>query len=267
MTAVIHKTALIDPGARIGADVSIGPYSVIDADVDIGDGCVIGPHVVILRYTSLGRNCEVHAGAVLGDKPQDLAFADMASYVKIGDNCTIREGVTIHRGTKPETVTEIGSDCFLMAFSHFAHNVRLGRSVIVANGALIAGYVEVGDRAFISGNVVIHQFVKVGRLVMLGGGAAVSKDVPPFLMLRPASLNDVKGTNVVGLRRAGMNTEERTEIKHAFKLLYRSGNRVSESVKMIAEAFPSGPAREICDFVKASKRGICWKGTGVDIEE
>ena len=257
---MIHKTAVIDAGAELGRDVTVGPFSYIEADVRVGDGCVIGPHVSILRYTSLGANCRVHAGAVLGDLPQDTAFKQCESWARIGANCLIREGVTIHRGTKPGTVTEIGDDCFLMAFSHFAHNVRLGKGVIVANGALLGGYVEVGGRAFISGNCLIHQFVKVGRLAMLGGGSAASKDVPPFCTLRTLSLNTVAGLNVVGMRRANLSPEEREEIKRAFKILYKSGLNVSQSVEKIRETFTSGPALEFCAFIEESKRGICGFG-------
>lgn len=258
---MIHETAVIDPGAELGGDVAVGPFSYIEAGVRVGDGCVIGPHVSILRYTTLGSNCKVHAGAVLGDLPQDKKFEDCESWVRIGADCVVREGVTIHRGTKPGTATEIGDDCFLMAFSHFAHNVKLGTGVIVANGALLGGYVEVGDRAFISGNSMMHQFVKVGRLAMLGGGCAVTKDVPPFCTLGPVSLNTIVGLNVVGMRRAGLTPEQRDEIRRAFKILYHSGLNVSQAAKRIRETFSSGPALEFCTFIEQSKRGIC-KPTG-----
>lgn len=257
---MIHETAVIDPGAELGRDVTIGPFSYIEADVRIGDGCVVGSHVSIMRYTLLGSNCRVHAGAVLGDLPQDTAFKQCESWVRIGADCLIREGVTIHRGTKQGTVTEIGDGCFLMAFSHFAHNVRLGKSVIVANGALLGGYVEVGDRAFISGNCLMHQFVKVGRLAMLGTGCAATKDVPPFCMLRNVALNTVAGLNVVGMRRAGLSSQERDEIKRAFKILYQSGLNVSQAAGKIKETFDSGPALEFCAFIEDSKRGICGYG-------
>ena len=259
---MIHQTAVIDPGAELGNGVSVGPFSYIDAGVRLGDGCVVGPHVSIYRHTTLGADCTVHAGAVLGDIPQDTGFEECRSFVRIGSDCTIREGVTIHRGSKPDTVTEISNECFLMAFSHFAHNVRLGNGVTVANGALLGGYVEVGDKAFISGNCAIHQFVKVGRLAMLGGGCGVSKDVPPFCMLPPVSFNAVGGLNIVGMRRAGLDSGERHEIKTAFKILYRSGLNVSQASRKIRETFSSGPALEICAFIEKSTRGICAFGAG-----
>jgi UDP-N-acetylglucosamine acyltransferase len=265
---MIHPTAIIDPGAKLGKDVTIGPFTCVEADVQIGDGCVIGPHASILRYTTMGSKCKVHAGAVLGDLPQDLSFSACESRVNIGSNCVIREGVTVHRGTKPGTITEIGNDCFLMAFSHFAHNVKLGRNVIVANGALLAGYVEVGDRAFISGNAVIHQFVRIGRLAMVGGGCGISKEVPPFCTMLPVALNSVAGLNVVGMRRAGIGADERMAIKRAFKTLFLSDLNVSEAIGKIRSGgnLPAS-VLEFCAFVEASKRGICrFSGRERDVD-
>lgn len=259
---MIHNTAVIESGAVIGKNVSIGAFSYIDNDVVIADGCKIGPHVTVLRHTTLGENCKVHAGAVLGDLPQDMGFNDEDSYVKIGSGCVIREGVTIHRGTKPGTSTEIGNGCFLMAFSHCAHNVRLGNNVILANGALLAGYVEVGDRAFVSGNVVIHQFVKIGRLAMLGGACGLSKDVPPFCMTRPMAANDIVGMNLVGLKRAGLKPEERVDVKKVFKVLFFSGMNTTQAVAEIKQSFQSALAMEICTFVEAAQRGICTASSG-----
>lgn len=258
---MIHASAIIEPGAELGANVSVGPFSYIEAQTRIGDGCVIGPRVSILRYTTLGAGCEVHSGAVLGDLPQDLSFRGAESYVRIGDRCVIREGVTIHRGTKDGTTTEIGEACFLMGYSHFAHNVKLGARVIVVNGALLAGYVEVGDGAFISGNVVIHQFTRIGRLAILGGACGLNKDVPPFCMTRPLSLNRVVGLNVIGLRRAGVDAAGRLAIKRAFNLLYRSGLNVSDAVARLRGEWTGGPAIELADFIENSRRGICALST------
>lgn len=253
----IHQTAIVDGRARLGRDVQVGPFAVIEGDVEIGDGCVIGPRVSVMAHTTLGPGCKVHTGAVLGDWPQDGAFGGETSYVKIGANCKIREYVTIHRGTKPGTDTVVGDGCFLMALSHLAHNVRLGNNVIVANNALLAGYVEVGDRAFISGGVAVHQFVRIGRLAMVGGLAAVSKDVPPFCMVRTNGLNRIAGLNVVGLKRAGLTPAQRLEVKRAFDLLYRDGLNVSQAVVKIRESFAGGPALELAGFAEQSKRGLC----------
>lgn len=250
-TAVVHKNAKLDP------ETVIGPYAVIDEQVQIAAGVKIGPHVVIYKYTSLGKNCTVHAHAILGDLPQDTAYKDTLSYVRIGSGTVIREGVTIHRGTKPETVTEVGDNCYLMANSHLAHNVKMGNNVVVANGALLAGYVEVGERAFISGNCVIHQFVRIGRLAMLGGNCGISQDVLPFCTAASVHLNVIAGLNVVGMRRAGIAAEDRLIIKRIFSVLFRSGLNITQAVEKIKQEKHSPLAREICEFIESSKRGIC----------
>lgn len=237
--ASIHPTALIEDGAVIGEDVDIGPYAVI------------------LRGTSVGPRCHIHAGAVIGDLPQDLAFRPTDSFVRIGADCVIREHVTIHRGTKPETATVVDDGCMLMANSHLGHNVRLGSRVILANGVLLGGYVEVGDGAFISGNVSVHQFVRVGRLAMLGGNCAVSKDVPPFCTTPGVSRNVVAGLNVVGMRRAGFTPADRLQVKRAFTLLYRSGLNVSQALERMRQEGAAGAALELLQFVAESRRGIC----------
>jgi UDP-N-acetylglucosamine acyltransferase len=254
---MIHPTACVERGAELGRDVEVGPFAYVQAGAVVGERCVIGPHAGILKHTTLGSGCRVHAGAVLGDTPQDLKFRDAVTGVRVGAGCVIREGVTIHRGVAPESVTEIGEECFLMAFSHIGHNARVGRQVIVANGALLAGHVTVGDRAFISGNCLLHQFVAVGRLVMMGGGAAVSRDVPPFCLVRPVSLNRLGGLNVVGMRRAGLRPEERLQVKRAFRLLYAAGLGARAAAARIRAELGPGPAVEMAQFVEASKRGIC----------
>lgn len=254
---MIHGTAVIEDGAVLGEGVSVGPFSYIQEGAAVGGGCRIGPQVTILKHTTIGEQCEIHAGAVLGGIPQDLSFQECDSFVRIGARCRIREGVTVHRGTKPGTATTIGDDCFLMAFSHFAHNMTVGNGVIVCNAVLFAGYVEIDDRVFVSGGSLVHQFVKIGRLAMLSGAAMVGKDVPPFCMLQHAQLNTIAGLNTVGLKRAGFSPEERSQIKQAFSLLFRSGLNVTQAVERIRAEIPAGPAHEFCTFVDRSTRGIC----------
>ncbi len=256
----LHPTAIVDPSAILGENVTLGPYVVVEADVEIGAGCTLGPQVVVHRYTTIGAGCRIHAGAVLGDLPQDLAFAGGVSHVRIGHECVIREGVTINRGTKAGSATVVGDGCYLMANSHLGHNVRLGDHVTVANGALLGGYVEVDARAFISGNVLLHQFVRVGRLVMISGGAGLSKDVPPFCTVCGLARNTVAGLNLVGLRRAGVTADERAQVKHAFDRLYRSGLNVTQALAALKKEFPAGPASEWAAFIESSKRGICGFG-------
>jgi len=254
---MIHTTAVVEDGAELGEGVSVGPFAYIQEGAAVGAGCTIGPHASILKYTTLGEECEVHAGAVLGDIPQDISFTECESFVRIGKRCRIREGVTVQRGTKPGSSTTIGDDCFLMAFSHFAHNMRVGNGVVVCNAVLFAGHVEIDDRVFVSGGSLVHQFVKIGRLAMLSGAAMVGKDVPPFCMLQHAKLNTIVGLNTIGLRRAGYSVEERAQIKQAFDLLFRSGLNVTQAVERIRAELPAGPAHEFCAFVDRSTRGIC----------
>ncbi len=254
----IHSTAIVDTAAQLGTDVAVGPYAVIEAGVAIGDGSVIGPHAVLYAGTRLGRECRVHAGAVLGDRPQDLGFREAPSWVRVGDRCVLREGVTLHRGTQPDSATEIGDDCYLMANAHCAHNVTLGRRVILANGVLLAGYVSVGDGCFMGGNAAVHQFVRVGRLAMVGGLAAVSQDVLPFMTVATGECNVLAGPNTVGLRRAGLAAPERVAIRRAFHLLCRSGLATAAAREQLLVEFPEVPViAELCAFAAATKRGFC----------
>ncbi|MCI0400187.1 MAG: acyl-ACP--UDP-N-acetylglucosamine O-acyltransferase [Gammaproteobacteria bacterium] len=253
----IHPSAVVEEGVILGKNVTVGPLTYIEMGAVVGDGCSIGPQATIYRYTTLGPGCQVHAGAVLGGLPQDLAHQNEESYVKLGSKCVIREGVTVHRGTKAGTSTIIGDECYLMNFSHVAHNATLGKRVILVNGALLGGYSEVGDAAFISALCLVHQFCRVGRLAMLGGSSGISKDVPPFCTTHPFQPNKILGINTVGMRRAGISPAARQQVKQAFTLMYRSGLNVSQALKHIREAFQDGPAIEFCEFVETSKRGIC----------
>lgn len=253
----IHPTAIIDPSARIGAGSVVGPYAVIGPEVVLGEHCRVGAHAVIVSHARIGDRCAIHAHAVLGGTPQDLAFHDAVSWTEIGSDVTIREGVTINRGTHEGTVTRVGDQCFLMANSHLGHNVVLGRRVILANGVLLAGYVEVADAAFLSGNAVVHQFCRIGRLAMVAGGAVITKDVPPFCTTHSDLRNTVVGLNVIGLRRAGLSPEDRLQVKRAFGLLYRSGLTPAQAAERIEATLPPGPAREIAAFTRGGRRGLC----------
>ena len=216
----IHQTAIVDKTAKIGANVDIGPHCVIEGGVEIGDGTKLWHNVYVAKGTTIGRSCRIHMGAILGHEPQDVAFKDKPSYLKIGDRNNIREYVTIHRGTQEGSSTVIGDDNFIMGLVHIAHNCRLGNKIVIVNNTILGGHVQIDDMAFLSGNCVLHQFVRIGRLVMIGGAGRMGKDVPPFMIAERDSA--VISYNIVGIRRAGFDANTRSQIKKAFGILYRT---------------------------------------------
>ena len=251
----VHPTAIVSPKAELDSSVDVGPHAIIEDHVKIGAGTKIWANTYITGHTEIGRDNQIHLGAVIGHEPQDLSFKrDCRSYLKIGDRNVIREYVTIHRGTEPESATVIGDENFLMVSCHVAHNCAIGHRVIVANAALLGGHVHVGDRAFVSGGVVVHQFIRIGRLAMISGNARIAMDVPPFLLI--AERNEVRGLNVVGLKRAGVSAEAHTELKQAYKILFRSGLSFAEATKE-AGALTTAEARELVEFVRNSTNGVC----------
>jgi UDP-N-acetylglucosamine acyltransferase len=254
-TAKIHRAAFVDDKAKIGAGCVVGPCAVIDGDVELGENCVVGPHVYLTGVTKIGANNKFHAGAVIGDAPQDLKYKDAPTRTRIGDHNVFREGVTVHRPTKVGEDTIIGSHNFLMANSHVAHNCIIGNHVIMANGALLAGHVEVQDRAFISGNAAIHQFCRVGTMALMQGGAIISKDLPPFTVSH--EMNILCGLNVVGLRRAGVSTEDRAELKRLYKFIFRDGRNLRAAVTEARGKFSSTVAKQFLDFIATAKRSVC----------
>jgi UDP-N-acetylglucosamine acyltransferase len=262
----IHPTVMVDPAARLGDDVEIGPFSYIGAEVEIGARTVIHSHAVIEGAVNLGADNEIGHGAIIGGRPQDLGFEPgTRSSVEIGNGNIIREHVTIHRGTTAGSATRIGHHNFLMAGAHLGHNCILGDKVIIANNCLLGGYVTVEDGAFLGGGCVFHQFMRIGRLAITQGTSGFGKDIPPFVAA--AGINRVIGLNVVGLRRAGLAAEERAEIKAAFHLLYESGLNVSQALAQAGERKWREPAQAFFDFVAGAKRrGICGlrraRGTG-----
>jgi UDP-N-acetylglucosamine acyltransferase len=255
---MIHSSAVIHPKAKLDATVRVGPYAVIDDEVEIGPGCVIGPHVYLTGRTAIGARNRFFAGCVIGEAPQDLKYKGEPTRTRIGDDNVFREHVTVHRSATSGGETMIGARCFLMQHSHVGHNVELGHDVILAGGALLAGFVTVADRAFISGNCLAHQFVRIGTLAMMQGGSAISKDLPPFTMAR--GYNTLCGLNTVGLRRAGIQADERLELKQLYRALFRTGARLREAVAAARSRFKSGPSQAMIDFIEGSKRGVCSDG-------
>ncbi len=250
----IHPTAIISAGARLGEGVSIGPYAVIESDTVIGDRTEIRAHAVIKRFTEIGAENVIYEGAVIGGEPQDLAFTACESRVRIGDRCSIREGATVHRGTQAGSTTVIGSDCYVMAYAHVAHNCSLGDRVIIANNVALAGYVEIGDRVFISGGVVVHQFCRLGRLAMIGGNSKVVQDCLPFVTTDGVP-GRARGLNVVGLRRAGFKAGEVRALKEAYRLLLRAGLPLEEALAQLGRLNDAN-VNELIEFVRGSKRGF-----------
>jgi UDP-N-acetylglucosamine acyltransferase len=256
---VIHPAAVISPGAVLGADVEVGPYSFVGPNVVIGAGTKIGPHVIIDGWVTMGEGNTVLSHAVVGSPPQDLAWKGDRSYLKIGDRNVIHEFVTISPGTKPESETVIGNDCMFMIGVHVAHNDRIGNNVIIVNYTALGGYVEVGDRAFLSAFVAVHQFVKIGRMAMVASFSKIAQDFPPFMMGQDAPTT-IYGLNSVGLQRAGLSSDTRLMIKRAYKHLYHGELNFSDAVKAI-ESDPqlsSCPeVMELAGFVKNATRGVC----------
>lgn len=252
---MIHPSAVVEAGVELGDEVEIGAFSYLQSGARVGAGSKIGPHVTVFGCAEIGERCQLHAGAVVGDLPQDLGYDGADSGVEIGDECRIREGVTVNRGTRAGTLTKVGARCMLMANSHVGHNVNLGESVIAANGVAFGGYAEIGDRAFFGGNAMVHQFCKVGRLAMIAGFSVIVSDVPPFLMTRNLT-SGVIGLNSVGLRRAGVSAEDRVALKRAFQLLYRSKLNRAQALERIRGDASSDLVEELCGFVEASERGI-----------
>ena len=254
---MIHPTAAIHKKAKIAKDVEIGPYCIIEEHVSIKKGTKLFGHVVVQGWTEIGENCTVSPFASIGGPPQDITYKDKETRVIIGKNNTIREYVTIHRGTEHGTgVTTIGDNNFIMAYAHIAHDCIVGSNVIMANGATLGGHVEVADFVSFSGLCAVHQFCRIGQYAFISGLTGVPNDVPPFVI---AAGNRAKlyGLNVVGLERRGFSKEEISKLKKAYKLLFRSALPLSTSLKIIQEELKSEHIKTLIDFIKSSKRGIC----------
>ncbi len=255
-SAVVAPTARVHPDAVIGPCVQIGEFCVIESDTVIGAGCRLEPYVYVKRWTTMGENNEISAGTVLGTDPLDKNFTGERSYLRIGSGNKIREHYTISRGTRPESVTEIGDRNYIMTSGHIAHNCKVGSDVVIASCALLAGYVEVEDQAFISGGVGVHQFSKIGRLAMIGGNTRVNLDVPPFFLYAGLYVTP-KGLNLVGLRRAGYKASDLSRLKKAYRFLYRSGLKLEQALEKIAREIPGPETLHLVDFIRRSDRGIC----------
>jgi UDP-N-acetylglucosamine acyltransferase len=246
----------IHPEAVIGENVTISPFVTIEKNVVIGDNCYIYPNVVILNGARIGKNCRIFPGAVISAIPQDLKFQGEETTAEIGDNTTIRECVTINRGTLAKGKTVVGSNCLLMAYSHIAHDCLIKDHVILGNTTQLAGEVEVDDYAILSGGSLVHQFSKIGMHSMSQGGSRIGKDIPPYIIVGRDPIS-YSGINIVGLRRRGFDNEKISAIQEIYRIMYQSGMNNKEAVKHIEENIPASAEKEIIiTFIANSQRGI-----------
>ena len=253
---MIHQLACVHPDARIGENVIIEPFVNISKDVVIGDGTWIASNAVIMDGARIGKDCKIFPGAVIAGIPQDMKFQGEYTTVEIGDNTTIRECVTINRGTAAKYKTVVGSNCLIMAYTHVAHDCIIGNHCVLVNSVGLAGEVEVDDWAIIAGGTSVHQFVRIGAHVMIGGGSLVRKDVPPYVKAAREPLSYV-GINSIGLRRRNFTNEKIYELQDIYRALYQKGLNHTDALNYIEENFPDSVERNnIINFIKNSKRGI-----------
>ncbi|MFP4663096.1 MAG: acyl-ACP--UDP-N-acetylglucosamine O-acyltransferase [Bacteroidales bacterium] len=246
----------VHPDAKIASNVVIEPFVNINKNVEIGEGCWIGPNATIMENVKIGKNCKIFPGAVIGAIPQDLKYQGEETYVEIGDNNTIREFVTVNRGTAAKQITKIGNDNLIMAYSHIAHDCVLGSRIIMANAVQLAGEVQVDDWAIISGTAAVHQFVHIGAHSIIAGGSLVGKDVPPYTKAGRYPLT-FTGVNSIGLRRRNFSNEKINEIQEIYRKLFNNGMNRSQAIDYIeAEMHATKERDEIILFVRNSKRGI-----------
>lgn len=252
---MIHPLAYVDPKAQIGENVTIEPFAYVAGDVTIGDNSWIGPHASVMDKTILGKGCRIFPGAVVGAVPQDLKFVGEASTVEIGDNTTIRECVTINRGTADRMKTKIGSNCLLMAYVHVAHDTFVGNNCIIANSVNLAGHITIDDFVIIEGTAAVQQFIHIGAHSFIAGGSLVRKNVPPYIKVAREPLSYI-GINGVGLKRRGFSDEVISEIEHIYKTIFIHNQNVSKALDELETPNPSDTRKEIMAFIRNSDKGI-----------
>jgi len=253
---MIHKTAIISSEAKLHPSVEVGPYSIIEGNVIIGEGSRIASSALIASGARIGKNVKVSHGAVIGTQPQDLKFSGEETLVNIGDNTVIREYATVNRGTKESGSTDIGSDCFIMAYAHVAHDCKVGNHVIMANSVNLAGHIHIDDWVTIGGVVPVHQFVHIGVHVMIGGGFRVAQDICPFALAGGYPLK-ITGLNRIGLQRRGFPRETLDILQQAFKILFSSNLNTSQALVRIKSEVEMIPEiKELVSFVENSHRGL-----------
>ncbi len=255
----IHATAIISPKAKIGENISIGPYTIIEDDVEIGDNCTIGPSVAIYDGARIGNNVKIYQGASVSNHPQDLKFNNEISIFEIGDNTVIREFSTLHRGTVESGISKIGKNCLLMAYAHVAHDCIVGDNCILANVVQLGGHVHVDDWVIIGGGTLVHQFTKIGKHAMIGGGFRAVTDVPPFVLAAGEPLY-YNGLNTVGLRRRGFSNQDIMKLKEVYSFIFSKELNLSQAKEKIKEKFKDDVlANTVLDFLNKSTRGLIKK--------
>ncbi len=256
MSTIIDSRAVVSPKARLGENVSVGPFTIIEEDVSIGDGTQIASHALLASGTRVGQECRIHHGAVLGTIPQDLKFRDEQTTLEVGDHTMIREYATLNRGTHDRLKTTVGSHCFIMAYAHIAHDSDIGNHVILANSVNMAGHVVIEDYAIVGGVTPIHQFVRIGRHSMIGGGFRVPKDVPPYVLAGQEPMV-FQGLNTVGLKRRNFTPETISTLENVYRILYQSHLNVTQAIERIRnELQQTTEVQHVLDFIAGSKRGI-----------
>ena len=264
---MIHPHTYIHSNAKLAENVKIDPFTVIHEDVEVGAGTWIGSNVTIMEGVHIGKNCRIFPGAVIGAVPQDLKYNGEKTSVEIGDSTTIREFVTIHRGTRDRWKTTVGNNCLIMAYSHIAHDCSVGNNCIMSNNSQMAGHVVMSDYAWIAGFTAIHQFVKIGQHAFIAGGSLVRKDVPPFIkaVRNPLSYG---GVNSVGLKRRGFSLDKINEILDIYRIIYNKGLNTSKALEFIEEEMAASDERdEIISFIRESERGIIKRYTKTDDDD
>jgi len=263
----IHPSAVVDPSAKIDPSVKIGPGAYIGENVEIGAGTTVGPHAVVENVV-MGKDNRLHPGCFVGTPPQDLKFKGEPSRLVMGDGNTVRECVTLNRGTEATGETRIGSGCLFMAYAHVAHDCRIGSRAILVNAATLAGHVEVGDGAILSGLVAVHQFVHIGKLAMISGGSMVGKDVPPFCVAQ-GDRAALRGINVLGLRRAGAKADVLRAVREAYKDLFAPGVNLDDALAAIRKGTDVAEVLHMIEFIEGAqkRRGITIPAQGAVAEE
>jgi UDP-N-acetylglucosamine acyltransferase len=253
---MIHPTAVIDPGARLGEGVEVGAYCVIGRDVSIGDGCVLANHVSIAGPASIGRNNSFYPFCSIGQRSQDLKYEGEPTHLEIGDRNVFREFCTVNRGTARGARTRVGNDNTFLAYAHIAHDCSVGHHTIFSNNGTIAGHVTVEDHAIIGGLSGVHQFCRIGAHAIIGGCTKIVQDVPPF-MIADGNPAELRGVNQIGLERRGFPAESLRVLREAYRLLCRSNLNVGQAVEAIRSQLPPDPRlHQLTDFIESSKRGI-----------